>query len=255
MSHKHDSPAFPGNSRTNDPLVLSIQVGLPKHLGTQGASDPMDRPWFTGAFKEPVQGPVWLGSTNLAGDGQANLQVHGGPDKAVLAYAALHYPAWRGELNLSEFTYGAFAENFTVSELTEELVCIGDIYLVGEARVQVSSPRQPCWKNSRRWRIKDLSLQMQNNGRTGWYFRVIKEGYVEKGLSLRLLERPYPRWTVACANEAMHRRREDRELAAQLAACPVLGASWRETFSARAKGKETAAPQRRLWGGIDPALA
>ena len=236
----------------NDPLVLSILVGLPKHLGTEGATDPMERPWYTAAFKELIEGRVWLGRTNLAGDGQANLQVHGGPDKAVLAYAASHYPAWKSELNLLEFPYGSFAENFTVSELTEELVAVGDIYEVGDAQVQVSSPRQPCWKNSRRWRIKDLSLRIQMSGRTGWYFRVIKEGYVEKDLPLRLLERPFPEWTVAYASEIMHRKGGDRELAARLAACPALAASWRDTLLARAKGQDPANTQRRLYGGIEP---
>ena len=95
---------------TVKPIVLSIQVGLPKSLGTPDASDPMDRPWVTAAFKESVEGPVWLGTTNLVGDGQANLQVHGGPDKAVLAYAADHYPLWRTELGLSNLLNGGFAE-------------------------------------------------------------------------------------------------------------------------------------------------
>ncbi len=237
----------------NAPLVISIQTGLPRHLGTEGASDPMERPWHTAAFKEPVEGPVWLGSTNLTGDGQADLRVHGGPDQAVLAYPAGHYPAWRRELGMPDLPYGSFAENFTVSDLTEEQVSIGDVYSVGETRVQVSSPRQPCWKNSRRWRIKDLSLRMQNNGRLGWYFRVINEGYVEKGLPLHLLERPYPQWTIAYASEIMHRRREDLELTARLAACPALGASWRDRLSARARGRETANPQRRLWGQTGPS--
>ncbi len=237
----------------SEPIILSIQVGLPRQHGTEGAADPMERPWRTAAFKEPVEGPVWLGATNLAGDGQANLQVHGGPDKVVLAYAAAHYPAWRTELNLADLPYGSFAENFTVSELTEEQVALGDIYGVGEARLQVSSPRQPCWKNSRRWHVKDLSLQMQNNGRTGWYFRVIKEGNVEKGLPMQLLERPYPEWTVAYASEVMHRRRNDRELAAKLAACPALGESWRKTLVARAKGTEADTSSRRLWGAVDPS--
>jgi len=235
----------------NEPRLLSIQVGLPKHLGTEGASDPMEGPWYTAAFKDPVEGPVWLGKTNLAGDGQANLQVHGGPDKAVLVYAAAHYPAWRSELKLRDFPFGSFAENCTVSELTEEGVAVGDIFAVGDARVQVSSPRQPCWKNSRRWRIKDLSLRIQMSGRTGWYLRVIQEGNVEKGLPLRLLERPYPQWTIAYANEIMHRRTTDRELAARLAACPALGASWRETLSARAGGHETGNTRRRLYGALE----
>ena len=236
---------------TVKPLVLSIQVGLPNHLGTPNAPNPMDRPWVTAAFKEPVEGPVWLGTTNLVGDGQANLQVHGGPDKAVLAYAADHYPVWRTELGLSDLRNGGFAENFTVAGLTEPTVAIGDIYAIGDARVQVSEPRQPCWKNSRRWRIRDLSLRIQNSGRTGWYFRVLKEGIVQQGLSLVLLERPFPQWTVAHANDIMHRRCRDKELAGQLAACPALGASWKKTLSARAMGKETVDTRRRLWGRSD----
>ncbi len=211
----------------------------------------MDRPWVTAAFKEPVEGPVWLGTTNLVGDGQANLQVHGGPDKAVLAYAADHYPVWRTELGLSNLRNGGFAENFTVAGLTEQTVAIGDIYAIGDARVQVSEPRQPCWKNSRRWRIRDLSLRIQNSGRTGWYFRVLNEGNVQKGLSLVLQERPFPQWTVSHANDIMHRRCGDRDLAGQLAACPALGTSWKKTLSARAMGNETVDPQRRLWGRSD----
>ena len=75
------------------PHLVSIQVGLPADH-TTGA-----RPWRTAFFKWPVEGPVWLGRTNLAGDGQANRKVHGGPDKAVLAYAGAHYPLWRAELD------------------------------------------------------------------------------------------------------------------------------------------------------------
>ena len=236
---------------TVKPIVLSIQVGLPKHLGAPDAPDPMDRPWVTAAFKEPVEGPVWLGRTNLVGDGQANLEVHGGPDKAVLAYAADHYPVWRTELELPDLGNGGFAENFTVAGLTEPTVAIGDIYSIGDARVQVSEPRQPCWKNSRRWRIRDLSLRIQNSGRTGWYFRVLKEGIVQQGLSLVLLERPFPQWTVAHANDIMHRRCRDSEQVGQLAACPALGASWKKTLSARAMGNETADTHRRLWGRSD----
>jgi len=238
---------------TVKPIVLSIQVGLPKYLGTPDASDPMDRPWVTAAFKESVEGPVWLGTTNLVGDGQANLQVHGGPDKAVLAYAADHYPVWRTELGLSNLRNGGFAENFTVAGLTEQTVASGDIYAICDARVQVSEPRQPCWKNSRRWRIRDLSLRIQNSGRTGWYFRVLEEGHVQKGFPLILLERPFPQWTVAHANEIMHSKGGDRDLTARLAACPALGGSWKKTLSARAGGNDTADPQRRLWGRSDPS--
>jgi len=214
----------------NDPQLLSIQVGRPRHFGVEGAVDPMDRPWFSSFYKEPVEGPVWLGQTNLAGDGQADLENHGGADKAVLAYAGAHYPAWRMELNRPDLPYGAFAENFTIAGLTEESVCIGDIYTIGDARVQVSQPRQPCWKIARRWRIKDLTARVRETGRTGWYVRVLAEGYVEAGQPVILLERPFPRWTIAQATEIMHRRHDDPDAAAELAASPLLSPVWRETL-------------------------
>ena len=207
--------------------LLSIQVGLPRHLGIAGAPDPMDRPWTTSFFKEPVEGPVWLGRTNLAGDGQADRKNHGGPDKAVLAYSADHYPLWRAELNRPDLPHGAFAENFTIAGLTEENVCIGDVYAIGGAQVQVSQPRQPCWKIARRWRIKDLTAQVRETGRTGWYLRVLVEGYVEAGQPVELLERTFPQWTVARASQVMNHRHEDPAAAAELAACPSLAAVWR----------------------------
>ncbi len=213
------------------PVLVSIQVGLPRQFGTADASDPKGRPWSSGVWKEPVTGPVWLGSTNLAGDGQADLKNHGGPDKAVLAYAAAHYDAWRAELNRPDLPYGAFAENFTIAGLDEETVCIGDTYVIGETRVQVSQPRQPCWKISRRWQIEDLAAQVEATGRTGWYFRVLVEGYVEPGLTVILLDRPFPQWTVARAMAIMRHRREERGAAAELATCPLLSANWRKTLA------------------------
>jgi len=218
----------------NAPLLLSIQVGLPRVLGTENASDPMDRPWSTSFFKEALEGPIWLGRTNLAGDGQADLKHHGGPEKAVLGYAAQHYPVWRMELNRPELEYGAFGENFTIAGLTEESICIGDTYAIGGACVQVSQPRQPCWKLSRRWRIKDLALRVQTTGWTGWYFRVLKEGYVEQNLPLILLNQPFPQWTIARANEIMHHQCSNRDAAAELAACPLLAPNWRQTLCSRA---------------------
>jgi MOSC domain-containing protein YiiM len=209
------------------PSILSIQVGLPKQLGTEGAIDLMERPWTTGFFKEPVAGAIYLGKTNLTGDGQADLILHGGTEKAVLAYAAKHYPQWRQELNLPDFPYGAFGENFTVSMQTEEDVCIGDIFAVGEARIQVSQPREPCWKLARRWRRKDLPKRVITSGRSGWYFRVLSEGIVESGLPLLRLERPFPQWSIARVNQAFYRGGED---VSELASCSLLSPSWRQYF-------------------------
>src|SRR5436309_3120127 len=102
------------------PRIVSLQVGMPLRR------DADDDPWFTGIFKSPIGGPVALTKRNLAGDAQADLRVHGGPHKAVMAYSAEHYPLWRAELNLNEtqFPFGAFGENLTITGLDEDTVCI-----------------------------------------------------------------------------------------------------------------------------------
>ncbi|SFJ43338.1 MOSC domain-containing protein [Thermoflavimicrobium dichotomicum] len=219
---------------TSKAIVEMILVGRPQILGKKDAKDPMESQWESGIVKHPVEGKVWLGKTNLTGDGQADLKHHGGPDKAVLAYSSDHYPLWQNELDILDFRLGALGENFAIQGQTEETVCIGDIYQIGEAIVQVSQPRLPCWKPARLWKIKDLALQIQNKGRTGWYFRVLQEGYVEKGQSVVLLERSCPEWTIAVCNQIMHFRKDDREAAAKLAACELLANSWRETLRKRA---------------------
>lgn len=211
--------------------LVSVQAGMPQHFGTEDAADLIDRPWFSGFAKKPLDGPIWLGRTNLDGDGQADLKNHGGPDKAVLAYSADHYPLWREELNRPDLPYGAFGENFTITGLEESSVCIGDTYTVGEALLQVSQPRQPCWKISRHLRINDALERVSATGRTGWYFRVLKEGHVEPGILVVLVNRPLPEWTIARASEIMRRRKDDRMAASELAGLALLSLSWRETLS------------------------
>jgi MOSC domain-containing protein YiiM len=213
------------------PRLISIQVSLPRRIEPDEAPDPGGRAWTTAFFKQPVAGPLWLGRPNLEGDGQADRKNHGGPDKAVLAYAAAHYPFWRRELDDPEFPYGAFAENFTVEGLNEDSVCIGDTYALGDARVQVSQPRQPCWKIAARWRRRDLTVLVERTGRTGWYLRVLAEGRVEAGLPFELVERPFPEWTVTAATRVM-RGKDPR--AAELAECPLLATSWRIDLAERA---------------------
>jgi MOSC domain-containing protein YiiM len=220
-----------------DPLLASIQVALPQSYGREGADNPMDRPWQTGFFKQAVDEPRWLGRTNLDGDGQADLVNHGGPDKAVLCYAASHYPDWRAELGKPDLPHGAFGENFTIDGLTEDVVCVGDTYRLGDALVQVSQPRQPCWKLAWRWRLKELTALVEQSGRTGWYIRVLEEGEVRPGLTLTLLDRPYPAWTVTRASRVMRTRRRDPVAAGELAACELLAESWREHLAVVAAGR------------------
>lgn len=230
------------------PVLRSVQVGLPRQCGEDGATDPMERLWTTGFYKEPVVGPVHVGRVNIVGDGQADLVNHGGPDKAVCVYPADHYPYWRDALNLPALTFGAFGENFTVEGLTEAAVCIGDIWRIDGVTLQVSQPRQPCWKLARRWRVKTLALQVQQTGRTGWYFRVLEEGIVLAGSPLILVHRPHPEWTVEQANWVMHHDKDDVQAAAELAGMPLLSASWRATLARRLEQNVEPDVSKRLDG-------
>jgi MOSC domain-containing protein YiiM len=231
--------------------LLSIQVGLPKAVGGPDLASE----WTTGFFKEPVSGPIWAGTTNLAGDGQGDLRVHGGADKAINLYPFEHYAYWLNELEIQKLSKGAFGENLTTTGAVEADVCIGDIFEIGGATgvlVQISQPRQPCWKLSRRWNIKDLAARVERTGRTGWYFRVLREGSIDPGGELRLVARSHPEWTVSLANEVMHRRKEDFEVARRLAECPALSQGWKNSLSRRAQTTTNADTSPRL---RDPSAA
>ena len=214
--------------------VVSLQVGRPRTVRPRDETDPDDHVWTTGFFKTPTTVSLWLGQLNLDGDGQADLENHGGPEKAVNVYPAEHYPYWSQTIGLANLQPGGFGENFTTEGLLETDVCIGDVFEFGDSLVQVSQPRQPCWKLARRWQVKDLALRVQETGRTGWYFRVLREGHVQTGDRLVLVERHHPNWTVSAANEVMHRRTHDRQATQDLADCVHLSSRWRDKLKRRA---------------------
>ena len=213
--------------------ILSIQVGLPQTMSYPQAKDAHAETWRSGIYKKPVSGAVWASRTNLAGDGQADLGVHGGPDKAVYAYPSEHYPLWRAELGLAEMAFGGFGENLTVSGLLELEVSIGDVYRAGEALLQISQPRGPCWKLARRWGIKGLEKRFSVTGRTGFYLRVLQEGNVEAGLDLELVERPSPEWTVLRVHRLIEDVKSDLQAATLLSDLPFLSQSTRSDLIKR----------------------
>ena len=202
-------------------VLVSIQVGQPRfHSPDVGRAEPLDHRWHSAFLKEPVAGPVMVHRTHVEGDRQADPRVHGGPEMAVLAYSAEHYPAWREELGIPEMGPGGFAENFTISGHDELSVCIGDVYRVGEAAVQVSQPRGPCYKISYRWKRPDLLARCEANGHHGWYLRVLEEGKVEVGNPVELVERPNREWSVRRAADVYRFRKKSKVEAAQLARLP-----------------------------------
>lgn len=186
--------------------------------------------------KVPVEAPVEIGAHGLIGDAQADLNVHGGPEKALHHYPAEHYPTWCAELDRSDLVPGGFGENISTKGMTETSVCIGDIFTLGSATVQISQGRQPCWKLNAHTGDDRMAWRFQKSGRTGWYYRVLSPGKVQPGDTLMLVDRPHPDWTVKSVTIARLSRKVTPEDAAVLADMSELAEGWRLAFARMAQG-------------------
>jgi len=169
------------NAVVDSSRILSVCVAKPKTI------DYGRRQVSTSIFKQPVNGKILLRKLNLEGDEQADLTVHGGPDKALYAYPLEHYPWWRDEMPDVEFDFGKFGENLTTEGLLEDKVCIGDQFQMGTAIVQVSQPRLPCYKLGIRFGRTDIIKRFTQSCRSGIYFSVLQEGELGVGDSIRHL--------------------------------------------------------------------
>ncbi|GIO44568.1 MOSC domain-containing protein [Paenibacillus apis] len=206
--------------------ILSLNTGKPAPLMYN------NREVASAIKKLPVTDAIFLSHCNFDGDEQADLVNHGGRDKAVCVYPYEHYPYWEGELT-TRLEMGAFGENLTTKGLLETEVCIGDIYLLGEAVVQISQPRQPCYKLAARYGAQDMPLKVQETGFTGFYFRVLKEGKVSREDRL-ILEKRHPMGvTVSFANRIKYIDKENQEAIRTILAVEELSDSWRASLSKR----------------------
>lgn len=210
----------------NSAEIISLNTGKPAPLRYK------NKEVLSGIKKLPVENNVYLSFSNFDGDEQADLIHHGGSDKAVCVYPYEHYPFWEGELKGS-LEMGAFGENLTTKGLLESEVCIGDIYLLGEAVVQISQPRQPCYKLAARYEAQDMPLKVQETGYTGFYFRVLKEGMVSRADKLILDQRHPLGVTVAFANQIKYVDKENSEALRKILSVDELSDSWRESLSKR----------------------
>lgn len=233
----------------SDPTILSativsINVGMPDVIMNKG------KEVATGINKNPIGREIYLGRLNLEGDGQADLEHHGGPDKAVCVYPSEHFPYWEQVLGRA-FAPGAFGENLTTRGLLEADLRIGDVFRLHEAFVQVTQPRQPCYKLSVKYDWPKLPLLIQQTGYSGYYFRVVEAGNVHPQARLVLQDRWAGAETVAYANRIMHVDKGNREGAERLLANPYLSASWRKTLLKRLDGEaqDTASRLRGPVGG------
>jgi len=207
--------------------ILSLHVARPKRVVYQGNTI------STGIFKQPLSGPVRLRTLNLDGDRQADLSVHGGPNKAVYGYPSEHYAFWREELRGIDLPWGMFGENFTTTGLAEDDLHVGDRFQIGSAIVVVRQPRTPCYKLAARFRRDDILERFLLSGRSGFYFSVEQEGSVESGDAFKLLERNRDGILISEVNRLIAHDRYNSSLLNKAVATPALPEHWRDLFSER----------------------
>jgi MOSC domain-containing protein YiiM len=216
--------------------LISVNVGLPREVTWKGKTV------TTGIFKEPVNDRVMARTLNLDGDGQADLTVHGGADKAIYVYPFEHYDYWKGELPDTELTPGNFGENFTTTGLKEEELNIGDLFQIGDVKLMVTQPRLPCYKLGIRFGRPDMVKRFLASRRTGFYFQVLQEGEVGAGDTLELVSRDENNVTVANITQLYTREQNNPDLLHRATQLEALPASWRDYFqeqSRRAGDAET----------------
>lgn len=208
--------------------LVAVNVGLPSLLGLHRG-----RPVMSGMVKHTVPaGELTLTRVNLGGDGQADLSLHGGPDKAVYAFPTEHLAWWSSELG-QDLGPAAFGENLSTSGWDEDSVCIGDRWRWGDALLEVCQPRWPCFKLAMHRKRGDIGETMRASGRTGWYLRVLDEGTVPVSGPLAV-EFHHPMGaTVRLANDAARRADVPTEVLEALLGVEPLAASWQAKIVAR----------------------
>lgn len=209
--------------------VISVNVGQPRPVQWNG------RTVLTGIFKAPVAGRVLMRALNLDGDRQADLSVHGGPDKAVYVYPSEHYDFWREELPGTDLPWGAFGENLTSEGWEEYEVHVGDRFRIGTAEVVVTQPRMPCFKLGIKFGREDIVPRFLESGRPGFYLRVLEEGEVEAGDAMeRIQEDPHRITVVDIVRLYLDRDGSaGRDLLESAVRVEALSPAWREGFARR----------------------
>ncbi|SER57626.1 MOSC domain-containing protein YiiM [Gracilibacillus ureilyticus] len=206
--------------------IVSLNVGQPQ-LHQFGGQE-----IHTGFVKRPTTEVCYLTMTGFCEDGQADLKNHGGEEKALLMYAEDHYTYWESLYKLN-FTYPSFGENITVKGLTEKDLYIGDIFQLGEAFIQVSQPRQPCYKIAAYHQIRNIPAEVTRTGFSGYYFRVLKEGKASSRDKLIKVEESESRVTPYDIFDCLFHQRENKEKMKQYVDISTLSANVKSTFKKR----------------------
>ncbi len=211
----------------SDMQLVSVNVGSTQWVEFAGKKFP------TGIFKYPVSGTISIHSTRVQGDGQADLESHGGVDKAIYLYPLEHYAFWREELSEDIQEMGSFGENFTTRGLLEEEVHIGDTFKVGTSIVQVTQPRTPCYKLAARFNRTDLPQRFLESLKSGFYLRVLQAGQVTAKDYFVLCDRDPNPVSVSEAARVYHFHRDDYRAIEKILENRALAEEWRSVLERR----------------------
>jgi ferredoxin-NADP reductase/MOSC domain-containing protein YiiM len=206
--------------------LLSVNVGLPRDVTWQ------DRAVHTGIWKTPVEGPRMVRRLNIDGDGQGDLNGHGGERRAVLVYQMDSYRYWQNHLGRSDFTCGQFGENFTVDGLSDTEVCIGDRYRIGGALFEVTQPRVTCYRLGIRMNQPEMAALLVKHGRPGFYFRVLEEGEVEAGDEITRVASGPEHMSVSEIDALLYMPGHPGDQLERALRIPTLSAGWRKSLEA-----------------------
>lgn len=209
--------------------VLSVNVGTPATI-TWG-----ERTFQTSIYKYPTTDQLSVTTLNLAGDQQADLTVHGGLDKAVYAYDAAHYAYWQQQLPAhTDWAHGLFGENLTTVGLLDNEVRIGDVFQVGSVLLRAVQPRFPCFKLNARFNDRFMAKKFSDAVRCGIYFRVVEEGRVRAGDSIKLIDEAPDDVTIRDVADWYFGKTTDADALGRLLALPHLPKSLKSQFRRRA---------------------
>ena len=229
-------------TQTLEAIILGVFTGK--------ARDRWDGKAPSAIAKQAASGPLWLSKTGLASDEQADTAVHGGPEKALHHYAADHMAHWATAFaDRSDFFQpGCFGENISSLGLTEATLCLGDVLQMGGATVEICQGRQPCWKLNLHTEIAAMAPSFQRTGFTGWYYRVLEEGEVAAGGTIRLIQRQHPDWTLQRLIKARFDPKLQPHEAQELSQLAVLAEGWRAAFARKMDPTYAENTDRRLKG-------
>ncbi len=213
--------------------LVSVNVGLPREITVDGQTI------TTGIFKEAVAGKVMARRLNLDGDRQADLTVHGGIHKAIYAYPAEHYKFWSEALPEMDLPFGAFGENLTVEGLFEAELNIGDQFKIGDALLQVTQPRMPCYKLAAKFGRNDIIKRFLQSERSGFYFSVLEEGELGAGDAIELIHRDENEVTVRDIVRLYATEKYNMEMLRRAAGLEALPEDWRDYFQKRLMKQRT----------------